>query len=123
MARRSDRWITPGVVVVLLLCGTLVVLGGLACLTYLTARGIDPDPMVKLAGALIAAVSSTVSVVLSLVTRRTTTKVERNTGHLVNAVLDVADAMPRPTTPPRHLYPDTEAMPPVNGATPVPRGS
>lgn len=117
--RRSDRWITPGVVVVLLLCGTLVVLGALGCLTYLAARGLDVDPVVKLAGALVGAVSGCVSLVLQLVNRRTTTKVERNTGHLAAAVYDVADALPRPVA--RHAYPDTEWL--DMSAAPGPRGS
>jgi hypothetical protein len=116
--RASDRWITPAIVVVLLLCGTLVVLAGIGSVAYLTARGIDPDPMLKLAGELLAAVSGTVSLVLQLANRRTTTKVERNTGRLEAAVWDVHDALPRPS---RHAYPETAAV--DMNVAPGPRGS
>jgi hypothetical protein len=131
--RSSDRWVTPGVIVVGIVCATVAVLGSVACVTYLTERGVDPDPMLKLVGEVVAAVSGFASLLLQLVNRRTTTKVERNTGvlashtdALASAVYDVADAMPRPVppaAPPRHLYPDTEAMPPVSSGAPGPRGS
>lgn len=127
--RSSDRWITPGVIIVGLLCATLAVLATIAGVAYLTARGIDPDPLLKLVVQAVTALGSLGAFVVTLATRRTATKTERNTGHLTNAVLDVVDAMPRPTAPaapPRHSYPDTEfqpAVPPLNGATPAARGS
>src|SRR5215207_3316620 len=66
VTRTSDRWMTPGVVVVLVLAGTVVCLGVLAAVTYLTARGFDPQPIVQLAGTLVAAVSSLGTFVVQL---------------------------------------------------------
>jgi hypothetical protein len=106
--RQSDRWVTPGVVVAGLVCATVVVLGIAGAVTYLTERGIDPDPMLRLVAELGGALSGLLSLALQLVNRRTTTKVERNTGVLANAVSDVADALPRPVA--RHAAePDTAA--------------
>lgn len=117
--RSSDRWVTPAVVVVGLVCATVVVLGCAACVTYLTQRGVDPDPMLKLVGQIVAAVTGPASLVLQLANRRSVTKTERNTGVLANAVYDVADALPRPVA--RHAAnPPTVAM---TSAPPAPRGS
>jgi hypothetical protein len=117
--RTSDRWVTPAVVVTALLCGTLVVLSVAGCVTYLTARGIDPDPMLRLVAQVATGLGSLGTLVLQLVTRRTTSKVERNTGVLATAVYDVADALPRPV--PRHAHPETTEVD-MRGA-PGPRGS
>jgi hypothetical protein len=117
--RSSDRWVTPAVVVSGLLCATVVVLGVAGCVTYLAQRGIDPDPVLRLLAEVGAAVSGVGSLLLQLVNRRTTTKVERNTGVLAAAVYDVADALPRPVA--RHA-----ADPPTAAymeAPPGPRGS
>jgi hypothetical protein len=119
--RSSDRWVTPGVVVAGLLCGSLVVLGIAGCVTYLAQRGIDPDPVLRLLAEVGAAVSGVGSLLLQLVNRRTTTKVERNTGVLAAAVYDVADALPRPAAAPRHAYPETAVA--DMKAAPAPRGS
>lgn len=117
--RSSDRWVTPGVVVAGLLCGSVVLLGIAGCVTYLAQRGIDPDPVLRLLAEVGAAVSGVGSLLLQLVNRRTTTKVERNTGVLAAAVYDVADALPRPA--PRHAYPETAVA--DMKAAPAPRGS
>jgi hypothetical protein len=93
---------TPGVVMVLILAGTVVCLGVLGAVTYLTARGFDPQPVVQLTGTLVAAVTSLGTFVVQLVTRRTTTKVERNTGQLANAVVDTLDELDRERG--RHSY-------------------
>jgi hypothetical protein len=107
---------------------SLIFVGGglvallLAAVAYLTARGIDPAPMVTTVGVLVAAAGTLGNLVLQLASRSTTTKVERNTGVLASAVYDVADAMPRPVAAPprpRHGYPDTGNI----EAPPAPRGS
>lgn len=105
MSRRSDRWMTPGVAAVLVLCGTVVVLAVLAAVTYLTARGFDPQPVVQLAGSLVAAVAAVGNVVLQLINRRTQAKVERNTGVLAANVADTLDELDRERG--RHASPET----------------
>jgi hypothetical protein len=99
--RSSDRWLTPGVLITLILCATVCTLGVIGGVMWLTERGIDPDPMLKLAAQALAAVGGLGSFVVTLASRRTMTKVERNTGHLENAVYAVHDALPRPV-PARH---------------------
>lgn len=94
MSRRaSDRWVTPWVVVVLVLCGTLVVLAVLAAVTYLTARGFDPEPIVQLTGTLVAAAAASGNFVLSLVKRKTETKVERSVGVLGRGVVQALEEL------------------------------
>ena len=121
--RDTDRWITPRVVVVLILAALVVTLAALGSVTYLAARGIDPAPTLKLAGQLATAATSTITMLLSLSQRRTTTKVERNTGQVKNGLHDLAEVIdartqrvPLPPVPARHAYPET-------GAAPVARGS
>jgi len=111
--------VTSGVIVALILAGTVVVLVVLGCVTYLTARGYDPQPVVQLTGTLIAAAGATGSFIQGLVYKRVTAKVERNTGMLTNAMYEVADALPRPV--PRHAYDDTAQV--DMRAAPAPRGS
>lgn len=125
--RNSDRWITPGVVIVGLLVGGVCVLATIAAVAWLTREGLDPQPMLQLVGVAVAALGSVVSAVVQLLNRASTTKTERNTGQLTAAVVDFAAVVDRRTTRaapppvpaaerPRHRYPET-------GATPVPRGS
>lgn len=117
--RADDRWLTPGVVVVLILAGTVVCVCVLAAVTYLTARGYDPQPVVTLAGTLVAAVAAAGNFVLSLLTRRTTTRVERNTGEmarntgdLASGVYDVADRLDAAVAPRGGLPPVPDPNPP-----------
>jgi hypothetical protein len=102
--RRSDRWLTPAVLVALVLAATVVVLAVLAAVTYLVARGFDPAPVVQLAGTMVAAVSALGTFVVQLVSRRTVTKVERQTGRLASGVGDVLDELD--ATRGRHAPPD-----------------
>jgi hypothetical protein len=89
--RASDRWITPGVVMVaLLVAGGLVALL-IAVVGYLTVRGYDPAPLLDLTAKIVTAVGSFGTLLLTLASRRTTTKVERNTGLIANELRDVAD--------------------------------
>lgn len=123
--RNSDRLVTPGVVIVGLLMVGGCVLGTIAAVTWLTARGLDPDPMLKLVGLAVTAGGSLLSFLLTLTGRVQASKIERNTGLLANkthelagAVYEVADAMPRPL--PRHAADDTVIG---MGAAPAPPGS
>ena len=121
--RDTDRWITPRVVLALIAAAVVVVLASLASVTYLAARGIDPAPTLKLAGGIATAALTTINTLLSLSQRRTTTKVERNTGQIKGALIDVATviderttrAAPPPPVPPRHAYPETAATPGPHG--------
>lgn len=91
--RESDRFITPRVVVVLVLAATVLCVVVLGCVTYLTARGFDPQPVVQLVGTLVAAAASLGGFVVSLVQRRTSTNVQRRLGRLEPAVLDTLDEL------------------------------
>lgn len=117
--RDSDRWITPRVVVAgMLVLGALVALL-IVAVGYLSVRGVDPAPMVKTVGALVAGASSLVTLLVQLATRSTVAKTERNTGQQASALYALADhvdarlehltaAPVRPPPPPaRHRYPDT----------------
>lgn len=116
--RQSDRYITPAVVVALIVVGGLVVLGVFAACAWLTSIGRDPEPLVRLVGTLVAAATGLGTFVLQLANRATVAKTERNTGTLASAMYEVADAMPRPVA--RHaVTDDTVAM----SAAPGPRGS
>jgi hypothetical protein len=88
--RASDRYITPGVVMVGLVMGTVVVLAIVGVVGYLTARGYDPAPIVTLTANLIGAVGGLGTLVVQLVTRKTTARIERNTGLLPGQVEQVA---------------------------------
>lgn len=88
--RRSDRWVTPGVVCTAIVCGSLVVLGVAAMVAYLAARGVDAQPVVQLAGIAVGACGSAGTLVLQLVGRKTVAKIERRTGLLA---FDVADGL------------------------------
>jgi hypothetical protein len=108
--RNSDRLATPAVVITLLVIGGLLVGGTVASVTYLTARGIDPEPVFKLAGLAVTACASLGGFVLQLVNRTTIAKTEQQAGVAASAVrqqndhlqtltgvmYDVHDALPRP---------------------------
>lgn len=123
--RNSDRWVTPGVVITALLGVVVCLLATIAAVTWLTARGLDPSPMLKLVAQVGSGLAGLLSLVLQLAQRRTVAKTEANTGllatkthELAGAVYEVADAMPRPL--PRHGAEDTLIG---YGAAPAPRGS
>lgn len=85
---RSDRWVTPAVIVTgVLVAGVLVALT-IGAVTYLQSIGRDPEPMLKLAGLAVTGVSSVGTLLLQLVGNRKQAKVERNTGLLPRAVAD-----------------------------------
>lgn len=94
----------------LIVAGTVVVLAVLAAVTYLTARGFDPQPVVQLTGTLVAAATGVGTFLLNLAGRRTVAKVERQTGRLASGVVDVLDELDAARG--RHSYPqDAETAP------------
>ena len=108
--RDSDRWITPRVIAWALFLVTVLLLAVVASITYLTARGLDPDPMVELVAKVATAVGSLGTLALQLVSRSTTAKVERNTGVLATKVDETAAKVDQA------LWLDethTQALPPV----------
>lgn len=126
MARQSDRWITPRVIVFGLFCATLIVLGAIGAVTYLSSIGKDPDPMLKLAAQVATAVGSLGTLVLTLTNRTTTAKVERNTGLQARELMNLNDRLDDPG---RHAYPETSYptgrnLPPVpdSGTAPAANG-
>jgi len=101
--RASDRWVTPGVVMVaLLVAGGLVALL-IAVVGYLTVRGYDPAPLLDLTAKIVTAVGSFGTLLLTLVARRTVTKVERNTGVLAAEQAAIADKLYEQPSPPEPL--------------------
>lgn len=104
-ARNSDRWLTPGVIIAALIVGGLVVASVVGSVAYLTARGIDPDPMLKLAGTLVAAAGSVGTFVLQLGQRAQNSKTERNTGMVVSAVDELAAVVSTVVPPSAHTAP------------------
>lgn len=116
--RNTDRYLTPAVVVTLILVVGGVVATTVCAVAWLTVQGLDPDPMLRLLAQITAAATGTATFILQIANRATVAKTERNTGVLANAVYEVADAMPRAV--PRHAAgDDTVAMtaaPPVRGS-------
>jgi hypothetical protein len=129
------------VVTFLLVAGVCIVatIGGVA---WLTARGLDPDPMLRLLAQVGGAVFAAATFVMQLANNARSAKTERNTAPLApdgkpldlpgelaavqaaqhrmaDALSEVADALPPPA---RHAYPETVMMPPQERA-PGPRGS
>jgi len=91
--RDSDRWVTPAVVCTALVVAGVLVLSVVAAMVYLTVRGLDPDPMLKLTAQAGGAVAAVVNLWVSLASRATVTKTERNTGRLA-ARVDALEAPP-----------------------------
>ena len=97
---KSDRWITPGVIIAGILTLGLVVAVVAVSVAYLTARGIDPQPMLQLVAGCATGVGTLGTLVLQLSGRSTQTKVERNTGVLASVIADVIPS-PAPAPAPR----------------------
>jgi hypothetical protein len=107
--RNSDRWLTPGVIIAALIVVGLILSVVAASVAYLTAQGINPDPMLKLVATASAGLLSLINVILTLGGRATSAKTERNTGLLVGNVADVADAVA--AIPPAPPAPGTTQLP------------
>lgn len=88
--RSSDRWLTPAVIIAGLIVGGLVVASVVGAVAYLAARGIDPDPLLKLSATLVGAIGGVGTFILQLAQRAQNSKTERNAGVLVGAVDDLA---------------------------------
>jgi nitrate/nitrite transporter NarK len=82
--RRSDRWVTPSVIVAGIVTSGIVILGIGAGLVFLQYKGIDPQPIIDLVTKIITAIGALGSLVLTLATRATSAKTERNTGIIAN---------------------------------------
>lgn len=93
-SRNSDRWLTPGVIITGLLVAGLIVSSIVGAIAYLTARGIDPSPLLKLAATLVGALGGVGTLVLQLAQRAQNSKTERNTGVLAGVVDDLRAAVP-----------------------------
>jgi hypothetical protein len=113
------------VVVTLILAVLIGLLSIVLAAAWLTSIGKDPGPMFDFVLTGVGGLTGSASLVLQLANRKTATKTERNvgilsshTGYLADAVIDVADAMPRP--PARHASDDTVLQ---TRAAPAPRGS
>jgi hypothetical protein len=121
----------------------LLVAGGVVALivatvAYLQLRGVDPGPMLELVTQLVGAVSAFSVLLLQLATRRTQTKVERNTGVIVPERIDelsrntkdLADATweilhelpPRVQSPQPEAYPLTRPAPHAGHGAAPPEG-
>jgi hypothetical protein len=119
--RKSDRWVTPGVIIAAILVAGLllaVIAGGV---TFLASKGIDPDPMLDLVAKVGTLITSTGALVLQLTGRATAAKTERNTGVLAGVVADVAaaPAPPPPRQAPAYVI-DLDDDPPTEQRVTVP---
>ena len=120
--RASDRWVTPGVIIVGLLVVGLVLVVLVAATAWLTHEGVDVDPMLQLMREWATTAAAIGALLLQLANRSSVTKTERNTGVMAGALYEVADAMPRPRPPARHADPDDTRYLETRGA-PAARGS
>jgi hypothetical protein len=120
--RKSDRWITPAVIIAFVIVGGVVACVLAASVAYLTARGIDPDPMIKLVTTTLAALGSLATFVMQLVNRSTTAKVERNTGTLPDVITDAVTGAVTAALPPAPPAPDPVTGYAGSSLPPVPTG-
>jgi hypothetical protein len=77
---------------VALTLGTLVVLAVVASVTLLTARGLDPDPMLRLAAEVAGSLALVANLLVTLTGRAGQAKVERVAGRELPARLDDIEA-------------------------------
>jgi hypothetical protein len=119
MTRNSDRWVTPGVIVAGILTVGVVVLGVTAGLVYLAAQGEDPDPVLRLVVELTGSASAVATLLVSLASRQTVAKTERNTGVLARETATIADVV---TEPRRIRYGDPHPPTAERGRAPAPPG-
>ncbi len=125
--RKSDRWITPGVLIAALIVTAVLVAVLAGYCAWLMSRGIDPAPLVDLVTKIGTATAALGTLLLQLFGRTTQAKVERNTGVLAGYVSDLADqvaAQPVPAaTPPGAVTPAPVTSTAVAGLPPVPTSS
>jgi hypothetical protein len=118
--RASDRYITPGVVCVGLVMGTVIVLSIVGVVGYLTARGHDPAPITSLTANLIGAAGGLATLVVQLVTRKTQARIERHTGLLPAKVDEVATKVEEALWVDTHANPLPPVPPPVTNRLTAP---
>jgi phosphotransferase system glucose/maltose/N-acetylglucosamine-specific IIC component len=113
---KSDRWLTPGVIIAAIVVSGLILAVVAASVAYLTAQGLDPSPMLKLVTTAGTGLLALLNIVLTISGRTTATKTERNTGILAaglpevaSTVYDVADHLAARANP---------AAPPMTSAAP-----
>jgi hypothetical protein len=87
----SDRWITPGVIVTLILTAGGIVLGIAGGLVYLSSIGRDPDPVLRFVVEVTGTLAILVNVLLSLASRASVAKTERNTGLIPERVAEAVE--------------------------------
>lgn len=87
--RRSDRGITPAVIVAGIITIGFVTLGIGAGIVFLQYKGIDPKPVLDLVTQVITAAGALGTLVLTIANRATVAKTERNTGILANEQYDM----------------------------------
>jgi hypothetical protein len=80
LRRNSDRWVTPGVVVAVILTAGVVTLGITAALVYLAAIGRDPEPVLSMFAQIVGAITGPLAIGLQVANRASIAKAERNTG-------------------------------------------
>ena len=85
--RPSDRWVTPGVIIVAIIVTGVVILSVAGGVVYLTAVGRDAGPVIQLVAQVATGIGAMGSLVLQLAGRKTAAKTERNTGAVAAAVL------------------------------------
>ena len=116
MARNTDRWVTPGVIITGLLGLVCLALGVVGGVVWLVAIGRDPAPVLNSLGAVVAALSSLGALGLQLANRSTVTKVERNTSGLAPGGFPVVFDATEPIVG-LHGRPRRPPMPSGPGAT------
>lgn len=120
--RKSDRWITPGVIITFLIIGGQLVAVVLASVAYLAARGVDPGPLVNLVPILVTAATSLGGFVLTLAGRSTAAKTERNTGTLPGVITEAVTGAVTAALPPAPPTPDPVTGYAGSSLPPVPTG-
>ena len=87
--RNSDRWVTPGVIVALIVGAVFVVCAITGAITYLASIGVDPDPILQSISSYTTAIAAVTGLLLQLWNRATQTKVETHAGTAASGVEDV----------------------------------
>jgi len=89
----SDRYITPGVIIALVLAAGVLGAAVIGGVTYLTAMGKNPEPITRLVLNIISAAGASITALLQLTGRTTAAKTERNTGLQAGVLAQHADAV------------------------------
>jgi hypothetical protein len=123
MARKSDRLVTPAVVVAALVVGCLCVLATVGAVTYLSAIGRDPSPMLDLVAKVATAVGTLGTLALQMATKGQTSRVERNTAPLAPGGVPVQLDQVQLATGRLGAHRELPPVPPPTRTAPAPTGS